>query len=203
MECEQTVDTVLKMFVLATTVDLSEFISFLSALSSIAVTLGVIFVVIQLRQNARLIEATVFQSKSNIAFSVLERLTDDSFAARRKRMHDVIKKYSQNSWEGFDDSLEDFEARNFGYLYELMGQLVKDGIIDKQTILNALQYLVVIDWEAFAPLLEHLSQRYGERFKEAITNPWENFQWLAEESRKYLTEKARSQRASNPKERRN
>lgn len=186
------------MFVMQITADISGFISFLSALSSIAVTLGVVFVVIQLRQNAKLIEATVFQGRSNIAFSILERLTDESFAKRRKRMHDSINKFSKNNWEGFDDSIDDFEARNFAYMYELMGQLVKDKIVDKETILNALQYLVIVDWDGFAPLLEHLRERYSERFKEAITNPWQNFQWLAEESRKYLTEKARSQRASFP-----
>jgi hypothetical protein len=50
----------------------------------------------------------------NASFSLLEKITDDSFAIRMKRMHDVAKKYADsNDWKDFDDSIEDFEVRNF------------------------------------------------------------------------------------------
>ena len=157
------------------------FFTFLSGISSIAVIAGAIFVVFQLRQNAKLIEATIHENRSNIALALLERLTDESFAVRRKKMHEVVKKYRDANWEGFDDSMDDFEVRNFAYIYELLGQLAKDKIVDLSTVRNALQYLVVFDWEAFAPVTNHLM----ERFKLAV-NPWENFEWLAQETKRYM-----------------
>jgi hypothetical protein len=153
----------------------------LSAISSVAVIAGAVFVVFQLRQNGRLIKLQLHENRSNIAFALLEKVTEESFAQRRKKMHDVIKKYSEKNWEGFDDSLEDFEARNFAYTYELMGQFVKNGIVEKETMINALQYLVVVDWNAFAPLSEHLKQRFS-----ISVTPWQNFEWLAVETRKHM-----------------
>jgi hypothetical protein len=160
---------------------LSSLTLILSAISSVAVIAGAIFVVFQLRQNARLIKLQLHENKSNIAFALLQKITDESFAIRRKKTHDVIKKYSERNWEGFDDTLDDFEARNFAYSYELMGQFVKDGIVDRETMINALQYLVVVDWEAFAPLSNHLK----ERFRLGVT-PWQSFEWLAEETRRHM-----------------
>jgi len=155
-------------------VDLSFLVSDLSAISSLAVILGAVFVVFQLRQNARLIKTANFETKANMSFSVLEIITQESFARRRKNMHDAIKKYSQINWEGFDDSLEDFEARNFGYIYELIGELVREGIIDFTIAIHSLRYLLV-------PLVKHLKERY-----KVPVNPYENFEWLAQETRKYL-----------------
>ncbi len=164
-----------------TMVDLSFLVSDLSAISSIAVILGAVFVIFQLRQNARLIKTANFETKANMSFSVLEIITEESFARRRKNMHDAIKKYSQINWEGFDDSLEDFEARNFGYIYELIGELVREGIIDFTIAIHSLRYLLVFDWQRFEPLVKHLMERY-----KIPVNPYENFEWLAQETRKYL-----------------
>jgi len=165
----------------ATMVDLSFLVSDLSAISSIAVILGAVFVIFQLRQNARLIKTANFETKANMSFSVLEIITEESFARRRKNMHDAIKKYSQINWEGFDDSLEDFEARNFGYIYELIGELVREGIIDLTIAIHSLRYLLVFDWQRFEPLVKHIMERY-----KVPVNPYENFEWLAQETRKYL-----------------
>lgn len=162
-------------------VDLNTVISYLSALSSVAVVLGAIFVIFQLRQNAKLINTANFETKSNISFSVLEKLTEESFARRRKSMHDVVHKYSEMNWEGFDDSLQDFEARNFGYIYELIGELVREGIIDVTIAIHSLRYLVITDWQAFRPLVKHLMDRY-----KVSVNPYESFEWLALETRRFL-----------------
>jgi hypothetical protein len=162
-------------------VDLSFLVADLSAISSLAVILGAVFVIFQLRQNARLIKTANFETKANISFSVLEKVTEESFARRRKSMHDAIKKYSQINWEGFDDTLEDFEARNFGYIYELIGELVREGIIDLTIAIHSLRYLLVFDWQRFEPLAKHLMERYN-----VPVNPYENFEWLALETRKYL-----------------
>jgi len=170
-------------------VDLSALTADLSAVSSIAIILGAVFVVFQLRQNARLIRTANFETKANISFSVLEKLTEESFARRRKSMHDAIKKYNQINWEGFDDTLEDYEARNFGYIYELIGELVKEGIIDLTVAVHSLRYLLVFDWQRFEPLTKHLMERY-----KVPVNPYENFEWLAQETRKYLQTQGRIDR---------
>jgi formate-dependent nitrite reductase membrane component NrfD len=78
--------------------DLSTLINYLSAISSIAVILGAIFVVFQLRQNAKLIQLTIHENRSSIAFALLEKITDESFALRRKKMHDVIKNAREANW---------------------------------------------------------------------------------------------------------
>ncbi len=145
------------------------------------VILGAIFVVFQLRQNAKLIQVTIHENRSSIAFALLEKITDENFPVRRKKMHDVIKEAREKNWEGFDNSLDDFEARNFAYIYELIGQLTRDNIVDLHTIRNALQYLVVVDWDAFAPLSRHLM----EVFKLKV-NPRPNFEWLVEETRRSM-----------------
>jgi hypothetical protein len=164
-------------------VDFSAIISYLSALSSVAVVLGAMFVVFQLRQNASLIKTANLETKANMSFSVLEKITEESFARRRKNMHDAVKKYSQVNWEGFDDTLEDFEARNFGYIYELIGELVREGIIDLTIAVHSLRYLIVYDWDRFQPLVKHLMERY-----KVPVNPYENFEWLASQTRRFLAE---------------
>lgn len=146
--------------------------------------LGAIFVVFQLRQNAKLINATVQANRSGIAFSILERIIDDSFVRRRKNMYDVVAKYGPKNWEGFLGTMDDFEVRNYAYMFELLGQLVKDGIIDLKTVMNALKYIVVVDWNTMAPLVKYLNGVYKLKL-----NPWENFEWLAKETENFLKQK--------------
>lgn len=146
--------------------------------------LGAIFVVFQLRQNAKLINATVQANRSGIAFSILERIIDDSFVRRRKNMYDVVAKYGSKNWEGLLGTMDDFEVRNYAYMFELMGQLVKDGIIDLKTVMNALKYIVVVDWNTMAPLVKYLNGVYKLKL-----NPWENFEWLAKETENFLKQK--------------
>ena len=162
-------------------VDLSGVVQDLSAVSSIAVVAGAFFIVLQLRQNAKLIEATVLENKANTSIALIEKITEESFARRRKMMYDSVRKGVATGWKDFDDSLEDFEARNFGYSYELIGQLAKEGVIDLQMVKNALQYLVVFDWRTFEPLVQHVMERYGVKI-----NNWANFKWLADEALKDL-----------------
>ena len=165
-------------------IDLSGVMTLLSATSSVAVIAGALFIVFQLRQNGKLIEATVRQNRSNVSIALIERITDESFARRRKQMYDVVKKFAPRNWEGFEGTLEDFEVRNFAYLYELMGQLAREGIIDLSTLKNALQYLVVFDWQTFAPIAKYLMESY-----KITVNPWGSFEWLAEETRRQMQER--------------
>ncbi len=164
-------------------VDLSAVVTALSAISSIAVIAGALFIIFQLRQNSKLIRATILENRSAIAFSMLEKIIDESFVKRRTNVHEAMKKYGSKNWEGFDDSYEDLEARNHAYMFELFGQLVNDGIVDKKTMMNALKYIIVFDWRAMEPMIRHVNQRYGLK-----VNPWGNFEWLAKETEKYLRE---------------
>ncbi len=100
--------------------NVSQLSNFLRTVSPIAVIAGASLVVFQLRHSAR-------EIKSNIALNLLERITDESFPRRRKNMHDVVRRYDDNGWEGFDGSLDDYETRNFAYQYELFGQFVRGG----------------------------------------------------------------------------
>jgi hypothetical protein len=171
--------------------DISSIVGFLNAISSIAVIAGAIFVVFQLRQNAKLTEATIRETKANISLALLEKITEESFPRRRKAMRDAVKKALAVNWEGFDDSLDDFEARNFAYSYELIGQLARAGTADLTMILDALQYLVVFDWNAFEPLVKHLKERYS-----IVVNPWGNFEWLAKETKKHMERKDANMKAT-------
>jgi hypothetical protein len=173
-------------------VDFSSVVTFLSAISSIAVILGVIFVVFQLRQNSKLIKLQVIQNRSNIALALFDKITGETFAARRKKMHESIKAATASNWENFDDSLDDFEARDFAYIYELIGQLALHEVIDLELLRSSLQYLVVWDWDAFSPFSKH----FMERYKLSI-HPWKNFEWLAAENRKSMAEREKKNKQTN------
>ena len=172
--------------------DLSGLIQVLSAISSIAVILGVVFIIVQLRQNAKLIdlnaklaEATFKDVKSNISFEILEKLSDESLARRRSFMWHTVKKYQASNWEGFDDSSDDFEIRNFAYMYDLYGQLTKEGILDLEIMAKTFKYLVALDWEAFEPVSNHIMKRYNLKQNEIFSD----FEWLAKETEKILKQK--------------
>ncbi|MGA2665214.1 MAG: hypothetical protein ABSF83_09745 [Nitrososphaerales archaeon] len=165
-------------------VGLSDVVTVLSAISSIAVIAGAGFVIVQLRQNGALLRASLRQERKDAAFSMLERLTNESFAKRRANFYKVIEKYRADDWAGFDDSPEDFEVRNFAYQYELYGQMVRDDLIDFSMVAEMLQYVVVTDWKVFEPVSEHFKERWGVR-----VSPWHNFQRLSERSEKYLSKR--------------
>lgn len=163
------------------TLDISEITFILGAISSVAVVAGAFFIVLQLRQNARLIQATLAQNRNDAAFSILERLTVETTARRRKQLHDVAQARVQNGWEGYLGSLEDFEIRSFAYQYELIGQFVREGIVDLDLVTHMMSYAIVTDWLTFRPIAEYLSNRF-----EAKVNPWIHFQWLADKCRQHL-----------------
>ncbi|MFZ0829877.1 MAG: hypothetical protein WAN40_01925 [Thermoplasmata archaeon] len=165
--------------------DISEITFILGAISSVAVVAGAFFIVLQLRQNAKLIQATLEQNRNDAAFSILERLTAESTARRRKQLRDVAEHRSKNGWEGYYGSLEDFEIRSFAYQYELIGQFVREGIVDVDLVTHMMSYGIVSDWLAFRPISEYLDSKFG-----ATTSPWIHFQWLAERCRQHLDSQA-------------
>ncbi len=167
-------------------VTLSDVITILSASSSIAVILGAIFIVFQMRQNARLIEATLRQERSNVALSLLERITDESFPRRRKRMFEILERFRATNWADAFETEEDLEVRNFAYLYELIGLMVEKGLVDLELVLDTLQYLVVRDWQVFAPHAAYIKGKYDVAF-----DAWGRFEWLAEQAQEHLEKEHR------------
>jgi len=177
--------------------------SFLSAISSIAVIAGAIFVVFQLRQNARQIkqhektlEAMSAANRSNNAFQLISKVVDPSFPGRRHRLHAISKKYSGSDWSGFDESIDDFEVRNFANIYEQLGLIVKKGVIDPEDVMDALSGQIMADWAAFAPIRRHIMEEAGRAYPIlAVDQPgidaifWPTFKWLAEENQKWIREK--------------
>jgi len=67
-------------------------------------------------------------------------------------------------------------------MYDLYGQLAKDGLLDFESIAKTFKYLVVLDWEAFEPAAKHIMKRYNLKTNELFAN----FQWLAYETEQYL-----------------
>jgi hypothetical protein len=168
-------------------VDFSQIIEGLSAISSIAVIAGAGFVIVQLRLNSALLKATLRQEKKDAAFSMLQKLTEESFARRRANFYKVIEKRKTGDWTGFDDSEEDIEVRDFAYIYELFGQMVKHEVIEYSMVAEMLQYMVVDDWREFQAVSEHFMKRFGTR-----VSPWREFQLLAQRSERYMSEKRAS-----------
>ncbi len=168
-------------------VTLSDLVTVLSASSSIAVILGAIFIVFQMRQNAKLIEATLREERSNVALSLLERITDESFPRRRRRMFEIIEKFKATNWAGAFESEDDLEVRNFAYLYELIGLMVENGLVDLELALDTLQYLVVRDWQVFEPHAAYIKKQYDVSF-----DAWGRFEWLAGQAKAHLEREHRS-----------
>jgi hypothetical protein len=177
--------------------------TFLSAISSIAVIAGATFVVFQLRQNAKQIEqqektleAMSAANRSNDAFQLISKVVDPSFPGRRHRLHAISKRYSGGDWNGFEDSIDDFEVRNFANIYEQLGLLVKKGVIDREDVMDALSGQIIDDWITFAPIRRHVMEHVGSvNPLLAVDQPgidaifWPNFMWLAEENQKWIRKK--------------
>jgi hypothetical protein len=175
-------------------VDLTIFFQILTASSSAAVVVGAIFVLVQLRQNARLLEATLNQAQANFSLTILQRITDESFPRRRARMFVILQKFRETEWKEAFESPEDLEVRNFAYLYELLGQMARQKVVDLEIVLDSLQYIVVRDWQVFEPHASYISGQYKLDF-----NTYSNFKWLAEEARLHMEHRGAEQKAGASK----
>jgi len=70
-------------------------------------------------------------------------------------------------------------------MYDLYGQLSKEGLIDVETLAKTFKYLVALDWKAFDPVSKHIMKRYNLKQNEIFSN----FEWLANENEKILKQK--------------
>jgi hypothetical protein len=157
--------------------------------SSIAVVLGTILVVLQLRVNAR-------QARARTAFDLIGKVIDPSFPVRRHLLYQVAEKHVGGDWTGFDRSLEDFEVRNFANIYEQLGLLVRKGVVDLSDVLDALSAQPMADWNTFQPIRAHIMEQSGKAYPALAADApgveaiyWPNFKWLAEESRSWTLER--------------
>lgn len=164
--------------------------SFLRRISSIAVIAGTVLVVLQLRLNAK-------QARSRNAFDLIGKVIDPTFPVRRHLLYEVAAKHGRGDWTGFDRSLEDFQVRNFANIYEQLGLLVKKGVIDLQDVMEALSAQPMADWQTFQPIRKHIIEESGRALPALATDQagldsiyWPNFKWLAEESAKWVRERA-------------
>jgi hypothetical protein len=163
--------------------------SLLKTISSIAVIVGIVFALLQLRLNSK-------QARSRNAFDLIGKVIDPAFPGRRHQLYQVSEKYTGGDWTAFDRSLDDFAVRNFANIYEQLGLLVKKGVVDLQDVMEALSAQLMADWLTFQPIRTHIMEEAGRRIPELATNPaamdsiyWPHFKWLAEENGKWVRER--------------
>jgi len=165
--------------------------SVLRTISSIAVIAGTIFVVLQLRLNAKMV-------RSRNAFDLISKVVDPSFPARRHRLYEVSARHAGGDWAGFDRSLDDFEVRNFASIYEQIGLLARSGVVDLQDVMKALSAQPTADWAMFLPIRDHIAHYAAHAFPGLVPSDpagidavyWPSFKWLAEENRKWVAAQA-------------
>ena len=169
---------------------MSEIEPVLRAIGAIAVIVGTILVVLQLRVNAK-------HARSRNAFDLTAKVIDPSFPRRRHLLYEVAERHADGDWTGFDHSLEDFEVRNFANIYEQLGLLARKGVVDLEDVLDALSAQPMADWITFQPIRTHIMQESGKAFPALAGNQpgqeaiyWPNFAWLADESRKWTLRRA-------------
>jgi hypothetical protein len=152
----------------STMVDLGLILEALSGASTIAVILGIPFIVLQMRQNARMVatanrqtELVALQNRSQVLLNIAERMTDHDFILQRKAVRDIVTKYSQQGWGTFIDSVDGFEVRAFAVQYEATAMMVKLGLIDESTLIETLGFTIVVDWIALRPALAAFEKEWG------------------------------------------
>jgi hypothetical protein len=154
--------------IVPTMVDLGLILEALSGASTIAVILGIPFIVLQMRQNARMVESAIrqtelvaLQNRSQVLLSIAERMTHHDFILQRKAVRDIVGKYSQQGWESFVDSVDGFEVRAFIIQYEATAMMVKFGLIDETTLIETLGFTIVVDWIALGPAIAAFEKEWG------------------------------------------
>src|SRR5512143_683278 len=135
----------------------------LRIIGPIAVLIGTILVVLQLRVNAR-------QARARNAFDLIGKVIDPSFPVRRHKLYEVGAKYSDGNWTDFDRSLDDFEIRNFANIYEQLGLLIKKGVIDLEDVLDALSAQPMADWHVFEPIRKHIMEEAARNIPSLASN---------------------------------
>jgi hypothetical protein len=160
-------------------VDLGGLTYDVSLMSSIAIILGTIFVVVQIRQNNRMIGVAGQQAESAAVQAKLttEQLKQDHQLAN---MDLIMRLYEfantaevQGAWltviNAHISTYEDFEKLpkpdqvaffQIGALFESLGVLVEKGIVRLDIVED--MFLTKLAWEVMKPFVAGLRQRFGE-----------------------------------------
>jgi hypothetical protein len=159
--------------------DLDSLTSDVSLVSSIAIIIGTVFVVVQIRQNNSLIRAAAEQAQAAAvqAKSTTEQLKKNNEPAN---MDMVMRLYEfantadvQSAWltvlKAKISSYEDFEKLTkteqgaffqIGALFESLGVLVQRGMVKLDIIED--MFLTRLAWESMKPFVSGVRERYGE-----------------------------------------
>lgn len=171
-------------------VDLTSLIQILGAASTIAIILGTPFIVLQLRQNARILEASrkqvevmIHQTRSQVFLNIAERLSDREYVLRRKLVRDLVAQYAAKEWAGFLESTDSFEVRAFAAIYEASATMARLGMIDEATLQQAIGFWAISDWKAVEPAIAQLERAAGGPV-------YTNFRWLVEGSERAFRDAA-------------
>ena len=159
--------------------DFGSISSDVSLLSSMAIILGVIFVVIQIRQNNRLISASAQQAQSA---AVQAKLTTEQLRQNNEiaNMDLIMRLYEfantaevQSAWltvvNANLSSYEEFSKLTkteqvafyqIGALFESLGVLVKRRIVKTDVIED--MFLTKLAWKSLKAFVEGTREKYGE-----------------------------------------
>ena len=160
-------------------VDVGSITSDLSLLSSAAIIVGTIFIVVQLRQGNRIIQASTEQAKAAAAQTKLttEQLKQNHELAN---MDMIMRLYEfantaevQSAWltvlsskiKSFEDFLklpkpEQVPFFQIAALFESIGVLVDRKIVTAETVAD--MFLTQMAWGAVQPFVEGMRKKYGE-----------------------------------------
>ncbi len=159
--------------------DIGSLTSDLSILSSLAIILGALFVIVQLRQNNRLIEAATEQAK---AAAVQAKLTTEQMKQNNDlaNMDMIMRLYEfantgevQSAWltvlNSKIDTFEDFlklqkqdqvSFYQIGALFESLGVLVERAIVKPDIIED--MFLTELAWESMKVFVLGMRKQHGE-----------------------------------------
>lgn len=159
--------------------DLGEIASAISFFSSIAIILGALFVVLQIRDNKKLILAANEQAKAAAVQASInsEQLKQNNEIADMDlimRLYEFANSSEfQTAWlnvlNSRVESLEDFERLQrqeqvsfyqVAALFESLGVLVDRGIVKLEVVED--MFLTEVAWKAVQPFLSGMKQKYGE-----------------------------------------
>jgi hypothetical protein len=150
-----------------------------SIISSIAIILGTIFVVVQIRQNNSLIQAAAEQAR---AAATQAKLTTEQMKQNNElaNMDMIMRLYEfantaevQSAWltvldtkiSSFDDFLnlpkpEQVAFFQIGALFESLGVLVQRGIVRDDIIED--MFATQLAWQSMKPFVSGIREKYGD-----------------------------------------
>lgn len=159
--------------------DLGSLTSDVSLVSSIAIILGTVFIIVQIRQNNRLIRATAEQAQ---AAATQAKLTTEQMKQNNEiaNMDMIMRLYEfantaevQSAWltvlnskiSSFEDFMklpksEQVAFFQIGALFESLGVLLERGIVKRDIVED--MFLTQRAWQAMKPFVSGVRQMYGE-----------------------------------------